>query len=304
MTQQKDRQHGQYPQVGYFGGEPEPKKPFPAWAIIALLVIGVGLAYGIFSLIAANITPKETVTAIPPQQASNPTIPINTVVQVTKPNSTIRPAIAPTLIPTIKPTLTVFPTPISMNPVVLTGKGTKPTDKIYLPEGLIKVNVNYDGPGFFSATIFNLDTGSDLGWVTTGEDKYKGVVLGEAYKAGNYLFNINASGTWKLEIYNSLQLQAVADATGQTPLNFSGQGDSVFPVRIKKTGPYNIKILNKNSSFVAVNSYKPDAFPGLLLTGADTNRQTEKADKMDEGVYFFNVRSQDGSWTLEITPLT
>jgi hypothetical protein len=289
---------GQWNPNGVYGGVPEPKKGIPWWgtALILVLAIAVIATLG-FAIRAGSSTSTSTPNANNQAQIVATAEPTNTV--FSRPaNQSANPT------PTTKavPTPTLGKIPVNPNPIVLTGKGTKPSDKIKLPAGLIKVIINYDGPDYFSAMLFNVDTGSEFGWVATGVGKYNGVILGEASKTGNYLFNVSGSGNWKLEIYNSDQLQAQADATGQTPYTVSGQGDTVFMVRFQKTGSYNVKISHKGSSYISVDSYKSDVSNyGLIADGGSGNYEGSRVYKFEEGVYFFNVESSDGTWTITIT---
>lgn len=293
--------NNQFQEVGYFGGAPEPEKDF-VW-------LGICLAIGFGALVlfiiwyalkpADNVATYSAVAA--PTWTAVPT-------RGTSSQSTFTTRQAPSLVTTqasiqapVSPAAVVA---VNDKPIVLTGSGTRPTDQLNLPSGLIKVIVTYEGSDFFSASLFNVNTGSIFGWVTSATGKYKAQTLGTIDKDGKYLFNVNGEGNWKLEVYDSHQLQKEADGVGQTPLKISGQGNTVFPIRFPKEGSYNFKVTHTGASYATISSYRVDGFPGLLLANASGNQTTEQADRTDEGVYFFEVKSSSGNWTLEIIPIS
>lgn len=115
-------QQNQYPQVGYFGGAPEPKKSMPwwGWALVVVVVIIV------IGAIGAAIRPTGTTTTSPTSQAvvvttapvAAPTqriiVPTATVVQAGASNPTQAITTHVVIPPTQRPIPTPLPSPTAL----------------------------------------------------------------------------------------------------------------------------------------------------------------------------------------------
>ena len=154
---QQPIQPQQWNPSGVYGGAPEPKKDDFPWGVVVLIAIVVLVVTGV--IVTATKETNSTTTQPTGQAALATTAPIqsqNTTAPTVQRRATIAPTVATAVAASPTP-IVAAAAPASKNPLVLTRKGNKPSEKINLPKGLMKVNVTYDGTGFFSASIFNID---------------------------------------------------------------------------------------------------------------------------------------------------
>ncbi len=112
---QNNPRQTQYPQIGYFGGAPEPKKQWPWWAT-TLLVFGVVL---IIVIIGSAASKKDVTPTVQPTNvavsSSTPTFAALASSNEVKSTPTERPDPTAKLTPTLRPTVTQRPATITPN---------------------------------------------------------------------------------------------------------------------------------------------------------------------------------------------
>lgn len=184
-------------------------------------------------------------------------------------------------------------------PIVLTGTGNKVTDKINLNKGVARVNIEYEGRGYFGVKALTA-AGDDVDLIAnTTTPNYKGSKYMPVAANGTFVFNVEASGGWKLEILDIAILGQEKVTPGPV---YKGSGDSAILINVPKTGLTVFKTTRPGKGYfgVTVVSAKNGSMSALLANTTDANYKGEKAEKATADNYFVQVQAE-GEWTLEIS---
>jgi hypothetical protein len=91
------------------------------------------------------------------------------------------------------------PTTSQKIPLTITGTGPMASDLVYLDSGLVTFRMTYDGTSNFMVELLD-HNGRLVDVVTNQIGSYKGSQAIRISEPGIYLLNIDADGSWKLDI--------------------------------------------------------------------------------------------------------
>jgi len=184
-------------------------------------------------------------------------------------------------------------------PMILSGKGDKVTQKIKLGKGPARVTTTYQGSGYFGVKFLSTE-GDELDLVVnTTTPNYKGSTYIPVETAGEYLFQVQASGNWELKIQDVQILNEESAAPG--PI-YKGVGDSAILIHVPSAGLNIFKTARPGKGYfgVMVMSGKDGTQIALLANTTDANYKGEHPEKASAGDFFVKIQAE-GEWSLEVS---
>jgi hypothetical protein len=175
----------------------------------------------------------------------------------------------------------------------ITGYGTKATEKFTLKQGLVIVTSNYTGASNFISTLLDSD-GNSVESITNEIGKFSGKTAFEIPTDGQYLMNVNSSGSWTFHFEQPTPSNTISEES-----YFSGKGtyvsdffkvtqDSLVVFSFTHAGDSNFiaDILNTDGT------YETNVVNEIGITDGS------KACYFKKGIYLLRVNA-DGNWSIK-----
>lgn len=173
-------------------------------------------------------------------------------------------------------------------PIILEGTGNKATEKFELEDyGFAIFDTKHDGESNFALKLLDSD-GKQLDLLVNTVGQYEGKTLALIPSAGEYLLNVTADGSWKIEVTQSLPPE-IPDS----PTVLKGSGDDVVFVNLNSGLNIFTSKHNGESNFAV-------KIDGRLLVNEIGTYDGSIAEQISEdGSYIISVTA-DGEWSIEI----
>lgn len=111
-------------------------------------------------------------------------------------------------------------------PITLSGKGDSATDTFYLKPGIAGFESTYRGDSNFIVHLLN-SQGDQEKSIANAIGTYNGKTLVFIEAEGEFMLNVESSGSWEINIDQNISSDVVS-----TPTKFSGIGDDVLFVNL------------------------------------------------------------------------
>ena len=188
-------------------------------------------------------------------------------------------------------TITVSAT--QLEPIVISGTGSEATSQFKLTKGLSVITSDYVGSSNFIVQLLN-SNGDTINYVANEIGTNKGSTAINISSDGSYLFNVQSSGTWNIEIEQPRDFTNVVDAK-----SFSGQNDTVQFIKASK----GLKVFNYNyvgsSNFIVKLLDQDGSYCGLVANEIGDCSGSKAIKISNDGVYVLSVES-NGDWEINI----
>lgn len=241
------------------------------------LVVALGLA-GCSAEETAQKAGTATTAASGAQTTSKS---VNTTIATT--------TIAPTT--AVPPTTTTKPVP---TPIELQGRGKTATEPFTIAGGLAIFRTAHTGSSNFIVKLAN-SQGTTVEFLVNAIGAYEGSAARNV-PAGQYLLNVEASGTWTVKIDQDRptsgdKLPKVYDGKGQSAAGpFEGSGGGVrFVLKHSGSSNFIVKLLDDSGKAV-----------GFLVNEIGAS-DTSDVRRVPKGVFYLGIEA-DGTWHIEATP--
>ncbi|HMO41624.1 MAG TPA: hypothetical protein PKE26_16980 [Kiritimatiellia bacterium] len=172
------------------------------------------------------------------------------------------------------------------------GGGTSATRKFNLKQGAYVCEIKHNNSeGHFS--VWFQDNYGDRELLANEIGKFNGKVLAVAGKDDSYFFNVNAKGSWSIDISKPSMLL--------TRRNFSGRGPDVSPLIELDEDTWQFKMTHKGRGNFIVKVWNElgTAYESLAITSG--NFDGSKAVTLPKGKYIIEIDA-DGDWTVIVKP--
>jgi len=169
------------------------------------------------------------------------------------------------------------------NPIIIEGKGKTATDTFLLNHPINVAKITHTGSSNIQIKIFDSNDKSDL--LVNEIGNYEGLlpILG----AGDYLFDINADGNWKIEI---------TPVRRDEQTSFSGKGDfvsTIFPA--PKTGAWQFSHDGKSNFVIKLHT---DNGTDLIVNEIGTIEGSNIVEFGGAAIGMWEIKA-DGNWSIQ-----
>ncbi len=173
-----------------------------------------------------------------------------------------------------------------------TGNGQKAVP-VTLKKGLLDAKMKYTGPSNFAVTVLG-PSGQPVALLANVIGNYSGEQATHLNADGSYVLNVQASGSWTIQITNVAALGGAGD-----PKPAAGTGPAVVAFNLKP-GLMTATMKHNGKSNFAVTLLNADGTPADLLANVIGPFDGSKATGITRpGPYLFNIAA-DGDWNLDV----
>lgn len=179
------------------------------------------------------------------------------------------------------------------SPINLSGSGQKATQQFNLEAGLSIFTLMHSGSSNFSILLMDGD-GKYVSLLVNEIGSFSGSKAVKIDKAGPYILNITADGSWTVNITQPRVSTASAttsfSGTGQqaSQLFYLSKGLHVFNMTHEGNSNFAILLMDKNGGYVDLLVNEIGSFNGSKAVGISKS-----------GIYLFDI-SADGNWSVSI----
>jgi hypothetical protein len=183
-------------------------------------------------------------------------------------------------------------------PLKFSGTGDKVIKGVELFKGAVRVISVNTISGYFSVKVLN-SAGDQIALaVSSVGNSYQGSTYIPVEDNGQYLFSVQSSGNWSLEIQ---PFNYIVNEKPEPGPVYKGRGDRATLVTIPKDGLVIFKFTHTGEAYFSVKVISPeDGTVSNLLASEIGKYSGEKPQKASAGDYLVNI-SADGDWTIEVT---
>ncbi|MGE7932090.1 hypothetical protein [Viridibacillus arvi] len=172
----------------------------------------------------------------------------------------------------------------ALDALKLTGTGDTGTKKFKLKDGFVIIKAKHTGGSNFAVKLLD-ENANPLELVVNEIGNYEGSQIYNV-TAGNYLFDITASGNWSIQMSQFVPSK-IANVNAQ------GRGDSVVFMNLE-SGANTFNFTHNGQSNFAVKANDTN----LLVNEIGSYKGSTIQKVEDSGVYYFNITA-DGNWTMK-----
>jgi hypothetical protein len=192
----------------------------------------------------------------------------------------------------VKNAQTAEPVP-RYEPITLSGSGQKATTKFNLKKGLSIFEMKYTGASNFIPTLLDSE-GNTVALLANVIGKFNGSKAVSVPEDGEYLINMQASGSWTVTVTQPRLKDAPetksfsGDGQKASELFYLKKGLKTFSMKYDGTSNFIPTLVNANGQTVELLANEIGAFDGskAVRVGSD-------------GIYLLDVQAS-GSWTITI----
>lgn len=173
-------------------------------------------------------------------------------------------------------------------PIELSGSGAQATETFTLTSGFATFEATHDGGSNFVLDLLDAN-GNSMELLVNEIGSYNGKTFALIPSDGDYLLNIDADGSWNINIS-----QAMSTNPESIPTTIQGSGDDVAFVDLESgLRRFGFKHTGESNFAVMVNGQS-------LLVNEIGNYEGSTAQKVnDTGTYILSIQA-DGDWSISI----
>lgn len=181
----------------------------------------------------------------------------------------------------------------TIQPITLSGRGQKASDKFNLPQELVRFEMTHDGTSNFA--IWLLDSQGNKKELLVNEiGKFQGSKAVGIKESGDYLLDINADGNWNIKIES-------VPVMSSTPSTLSGRGQKATNLFYLNQGLAKFDMTHDGKSNFAIWLLDNQGNKKELLVNEIGKFQGSKAVGIKEsGNYLLDIDA-DGNWNINIS---
>ena len=183
---------------------------------------------------------------------------------------------------------------VEPEPITVSGSGQQASEYFELEQGLSIFKINSNGNGHFSMVLYG-DDGEYIDLLVNEIGSFDGSKLVSIEKAGKYLLDVSADGSWQAYITQPRNIEK-----NEAPLTLSGNGQEASDFFYLEKGMRRFSMSHSGSGHFAMVLYGADGdYISLLVNEIGEFDGSKAVSLSTSGNYLLDI-SADGNWEVSI----